>query len=124
MSFHIEAFAIDGVKIALDDDNYTETYGFVDHNRQTEAGTTRRDVVRIGYLAELSIKINTTGAVKKKFDEAADDDSLTLTLWNTKTDSTRTWTCYIDDYKAQAIRDTATETYWSISCTFKDLMGY
>lgn len=121
MSFHINAFAIDGVKVSLNDDQYTEKKGFVEYTRQTEAGTTRRDVVRIGYLAELSIKIKTTGAVKTTFDTAAEASAIELTIWDDSANASTTWDCYLADYTATLERDTSTATYWTITATFKDL---
>lgn len=121
MAFHIDAFAIDGVKVALNDDNYSEKKGFVEYSKQTEAGTTRRDVIRIGYLAELSIKITTTGTIKSVFDTAAEQNALELTIWDDSANASKTWDCYLADYTADLVRDTSTATYWNITATFKDL---
>lgn len=121
MSFHIDAFSIDGVKVVLNDNNYSEKRGFVDYKRQTEAGTTRRDVIRIGYLAELSIKIRTTGTVKATIEDAAAQDSVELTLWSDGDNASTTWDCFIDSFSADLVRDTNTATYWDVAVTFKDL---
>ena len=118
---HIDAFAIDGVKVVLNDDAYTEKRGFVDYAKQTEAGTTRRDVIRIGYLAELSVKIRTTGTVKATLEAASQQDSVELTIWSDGGNASTTWTCYIDSFDANLIRDTDTATFWDVSVTFKDL---
>ena len=121
MSFHIDAFSIGNTKIDLNDDQYTEKKGFVEYTNQTEAGTTRRDVVRIGYLAELSIKITTTGTVKTTFDTAAESPSLELTIWDDGANNSKKWDCFLAEYTADLVRDTSTATYWTITATFKDL---
>ena len=121
MATHIDAFAINGTKIALSDTAYTEKRGFAEYTKQTEAGTTRRDTVRIGYLAELSVKFETVGAVKAALDTAAVQNSLTLTLWSDSSNAPTPWTCYISDYSADLVRDTESATYWDVSVTFKDL---
>ena len=121
MTTHIDAFAIDGVKVVLNDDNYSEKRGFAEYTKQTEAGTTRRDVIRIGYLAELSIKIKTTGTVKATLESAAAQDSVELTIWSDGDSTTTTWDCFISSFTADLVRDTDTATYWNISVTFKDL---
>ena len=121
MATHIDAFAIDGVKVVLNDDTYNEKRGFVDYAKQTEAGTTRRDVIRIGYLAELSIKIRTDGTVKATLEGASQQDSVELTIWSDEDNATTTWTCYIDEFDANLVRDTDTATFWDVSVTFKDL---
>ena len=121
MSTHIDAFAINGTKIALTDDSYNEKRGFAEYTGQTEAGTTRRDVVRIGYLAELAVKIAVTGSIKATFDTAAAQDSLTLRIWQDNGSKAKNWECYIDSYTADLVRDTENGTYWDISITFKDL---
>ena len=121
MATHIDAFAINGTKIALSDDNYTEKRGFAAYTNQTEAGTTRRDVIRIGYLAELTVKIRTVGTVKATFDQSAALDSITLKLWQDNGSKAKNWDCYIADYTADLVRDTDSATYWDISATFRDL---
>lgn len=121
MATHIDAFAIDGVKVVLNDDNYSEKRGFAEYTKQTEAGTTRRDVIRIGYLAELSVKIKTTGTVKATLEDAAAQDSVELTIWSDGDSNTTTWDCFISSFTADLVRDTDTATYWDISVTFKDL---
>lgn len=118
---HIDAFAIDGVKVVLNDDTYTEKRGFAEYTKETEAGTTRRDVIRIGYLAELSVKIKTTGTVKATLEDAAAQDSVELTIWSDGDNSSTTWTCFVSSFTADLIRDTSTATYWDVSVTFKDL---
>ena len=121
MTTHIDAFAIDGVKVVLNDDNYSEKRGFAEYTKQTEAGTTRRDVIRIGYLAELSIKIKTTGTVKATLESAAAQDSVELTIWSDGDSTTTTWDCFISSFTADLVRDTDTATYWDVSVTFTDL---
>ena len=121
MSFHIDAFSIGNTRVDLNDDQYTEKKGFAEYTNQTEAGTTRRDVIRIGYLAELSIKITTTGTVKTTFDTASEAASLELTIWDDGANAAKTWDCYLADYTADLVRDTSTTTYWNITATFKDL---
>lgn len=123
MSTHIDAFSINNTKIDLTDDNYNEAYGFADYTQQTEAGTTQRDVIRAGYLAQLSVDITVPGTVKALFDGYSKEPSLTLTLWSDESSSSRSWTCYISSYTAKLKRDTDTATYWDLSITFDDLEG-
>lgn len=118
---HIDAFAVNGVKIELTDDKYTEKTGFVDYAKQTEAGTTRRDVIRIGYLEELTVNIRTVSSVKATLEAAAAQGRLTLRLWRDGNSSARYWYCFISSFSADLIRDTAAEVYWDVSVTFKDL---
>ncbi len=119
MSTHIDAFKIGETKVTLTDDSYSETYSSVEYTQTTEAGTTRRDTVRVGFLSELSISLRTDDTVKGVFDDAVKEDSLTLTIW--KEGATATWVCYMTDYKTNLIRDTTTTVFWELSCTFRDL---
>lgn len=121
---HIDAFSIDYVKIELSDTQYSEKYSSVEYTQTTEAGTRRRDTVRTGFLDELSVTLTTTGTVKKKFDDAAKADSITLGMWSTFYNTSIGWDCYVSDYSANLVRDTSTDTYWEISVTFKDLTGF
>ena len=120
---HIDAFSIDNTYIQLSDTSYTEKYSSVEYTQTTEAGTRRRDTVRTGFLDELSVTLTTTGTIKKKFDDAAKADSVLVGLWSTYYNTSIGWYCYVSDYSASLVRDTATETYWEISVTFKDLIA-
>lgn len=119
---HIDAFSIDNTTIQLSDTSYTEKYSSIEYTQTTEAGTRRRDVVRAGFLDELSVSLTTTGTIKKKFDDAAKADSVTVGLWSTFYNTSIGWYCYVSDYSANLVRDTSTDTYWEISVTFKDLI--
>ena len=118
---HIDAFAINGTTIQLSDTSYTEKYSSVEYTQLTEAGTRHRDTVRAGFLDELSVALTTTGTIKKKFDDAAKADSITLGMWSTYYNTSIGWYCYVSDYSANLVRDTPTETYWEIKITFTDL---
>ena len=120
---HISAFAIGGVNVQLTDDSYSETYSSVEYTAQTEAGTTRRDTVRTGFLSELSISITADDTTKAKFDDAVAEDSLVLTLYDSTSGTSKTWDCYISSYSASLIRDTDDNVFWSVSATFNDLEG-
>ena len=115
---HIE-LKIGNTAVTLNDDQYSETYSSVEYTSSTEAGTTRRDTVRVGFLSELSISLRTDDTVKAVFDSAVKEDSLSLTIW--KEGAETTWACYMTDYKTKLIRDTATTVFWELSCTFRDL---
>lgn len=119
MAAHIDAFSINGVVFGLTDDQYTEERGFYEYTKQTEAGTTRRDAVRIGYLKSLSIRITGDETKKQTLESAADDASLTVKIHNGSTSVD--WTCYMSSLSADLIRDTPTETLWSLSFTLNDL---
>ena len=116
---HIDEFMIGSTKVVLSDDNYSETYSSVEYTGTTEAGTTRRDTVRVGFLSALDITIRTDASTKAVFDLAVKEDSLTLTLW--KEGAKTTWKCFITDYKTKLIRDTTNTIFWEISCRFNDL---
>lgn len=116
---HIDAFKIGNTAVALNDDNYNEVYSSYEFTQMTEAGTTRRDTVRVGFLSELQITIRTDATTKAVFDAAVKEDSLKLTLY--KEGSTTTWNCYMTDYKTKLIRDTSTTVFWELSCVFRDL---
>ena len=119
MPLHIEKFKIGQTTVTLNDDEYTEKYGNVEYTQVTEAGTTRRDTVRIGFLSELNIAITTDETTRAVFDLAAKQDSLTLTLWSEGAETT--WACFMTNYQCQLVRDTDSTVYWRITCTFRDL---
>ena len=121
MAAHIDAFAINGVLFRLTDDQYTEERGFYDYTKQTEAGTTRRDVVRLGYLKSLSIRITGDDTKKQTLETAAKEASLTVTIYSDNLGHSTTWNCYMSDLTADLIRDTPTEILWSLSFTLNDL---
>jgi len=118
---HIDAFKINGTTVTLNDEEYSEKYTSVEYSQQTEAGTTHRDTVRVGFLSALNIKITTVGAVKAIFDSAVKQDSLTLTIYSDSEAAPISWVCFISDYSASLVRDTLGETYWNIQATFSDL---
>ena len=115
---HIE-LKIGNTAVVLNDDQYNETYSSAEYTQATEAGTTRRDTIRVGFLSALDITIRTDDTVKAVFDSAVKEDSLSLTIWKEGAEST--WACYMTDYKTKLIRDTATTVFWELSCTFRDL---
>lgn len=118
---HIDAFKIGNTNIRLSDDSYAVKYSSVEYTQTTEAGTVRRDTVRVGFLSQLSISIKTDNTVKAVFDSAVKEDSLTLTIWDDFENSSTTWTCFISDYSASLIRDTSNSVFWELNCTFSDL---
>ena len=119
MAQHIDAFKIGNTAVTLSDDEYNETYSSYEYTQLTEAGTTRRDAVSVGFLSALEIKIRTDDSTKAVFDTAVKQDSLTLTLY--KEGAEDTWSCFMTDYKTSLIRDTSTTCFWEISCVFRDL---
>lgn len=118
---HIDSFKIGSTNIRLSDDSYGVKYSSVEYTQTTEAGTVRRDTVRVGFLSQLSISIKTDNTVKAVFDSAVKEDSLTLTIWDDLENSSTTWTCFISDYSASLIRDTSNSVFWELNCTFSDL---
>lgn len=119
MAQHIDAFKIGNTAVTLSDDDYFEVYSSYEYTQMTEAGTTRRDTVRVGFLSELQITIRTDDSTKAVFDTAVKQDSLTLTLY--KEGAEDTWVCYMANYKNKLIRDTSTTCFWELSCSFFDL---
>lgn len=119
MAAHIDAFKIGNTAVTLSDDDYNEVYSSYEYTQLTEAGTTRRDTVRVGFLSELQITIRTDDSTKAVFDAAVKEDSLTLTLY--KEGAEDTWDCYMANYKTKLIRDTSTTCFWELSCSFFDL---
>lgn len=119
MAQHIDAFKIGNTAVTLSDDDYNEVYSSYEYTQLTEAGTTRRDTVRVGFLSELQITIRTDDSTKAVFDAAVKEDSLTLTLY--KEGEEDTWDCYMANYKTKLIRDTSTTCFWELSCSFFDL---
>lgn len=115
---HIE-LKIGNTAVTLNDDEYRETYSSYEYTQMTEAGTTRRDTVRVGFLSELQITIRTDATTKAIFDSAVKEDSLSLKIW--KEGAEATWDCYMTDYKTKLIRDTSTTVFWELSCVFRDL---
>src|SRR5574344_2213481 len=111
---HIDCFNIDGTTVQLTDDSYTETYASVEYTQTTEAGTTRRDTSRVGFLSALDIKITADENIKRIFDSAVKSNSISLTLYDAASGAAKTWSCYISSYSAELLRDLSSGTLWNV----------
>jgi len=118
---HNQYLVINGEKLPLPS-GYSLTLNSVlaDSSGETEAGTTQRDIVRVGVVTiALSFQVNYMWL--KKLTAYSREPKLTVQYFDTEDLTLKTTEMYIDGYKAALYKDTANKGFWNVSFNLKEL---
>lgn len=117
----IQYLTLDGVLLPLPD-----SYGLqmsdveADSGGETEAGTTQRDVVRMGVVS-ISATFSVSPKWLKVLTGFKQKEKLSVDYFDTETLETRQTEMFIDGYKASLVKDTSYKGLWKVSFTLKEL---
>lgn len=111
---------LDNITLDLTNDKYSESFKNVDSLKTSEAGTTLRAVVRTG-IPSLSVAYKCDGTEKGKLDTLNRASKLTCKRWNEESGAVVTWHCFMSNYSADLILETATTRFYKVSFKLEDL---
>ena len=116
----IQYLTLDGVPLPLPD-----SYGVqmsdveADSGGETEAGTTQRDVVRMG-VGSISAAFSVSPKWLKILTEFKQKEKLAVDYFDTETLEMKRTEMFIDGYKASLVKDTSYKGLWKVSFTLKE----
>ena len=114
---YIQYLAIDGVPLPLPDSYEVQMADVeADSGGETEAGTTQRDVVRMGVVS-----IPAAFSVSPKWLKMLTGFKLTVDYFDTETLEMKRTEMFISGYKAALVKDTSYKGLWKVSFTLKEL---
>lgn len=111
---------LNNTALDLTNEKYTESYKNVDSLSTSEAGTTLRAVVRTG-IPTLSVSYKCIASEKALLDGFAKASSLSATKYDEVTSAAVNWSCFMSDYSADLIVETATDRFYKVSFKLNDL---
>lgn len=90
-----------------------------DSGGETEAGTTQRDIVRVG-VVEIAVAFSVTSAWLKKLTEYKQKSKITVAYFNPQTAEAESTEMYIGGFKVKLEGDTSYKGLWSVSFSLKE----
>lgn len=111
---------LDNITLDLTNDKYSESFKNVDSLKTSEAGTTLRAVVRTG-IPTLSIGYQCDASEKAKLDTLNRASKLTCKRWDEESGAIVTWHCFMSNYSADLILETAITRFYKVSFKLEDL---
>ena len=117
---YIQYLAIDGVPLPLPDSYEVQMADVeADSGGETEAGTTQRDVVRMGVVS-ISAAFSVSPKWLKILTEFKQKEKLAVDYFDTETLEMKRTEMFIDGYKASLVKDTSYKGLWKVSFTLKE----
>ena len=118
---YIQYLALDGVPLPLPDSYEVQMADVeADSGGETEAGTTQRDVVRMGVVSIPAV-FSVSPKWLKVLTGLKQKEKLTVDYFDTGTLEVKRAEMFIDGYKAALVKDTSYKGLWKVSFTLKEL---
>ena len=112
----IQYLAFDGTPLPLPDSYEVQMVDVeADSGGETEAGTTQRDVVRLGV-----VRIAVSFSVSAKWLRFKQREKISVDYFDTETLAVKNAEMFIDGYKAGLVKDTSYKGLWKVSFTLKE----
>lgn len=117
---YIQYLTLDGVPLPLPD-----SYGVqmndveADSGGETEAGTTQRDVVRMGVVS-ISAAFSVSPKWLKILTGFKQKEKLSVDYFDTETLKIKRTEMFIDGYKASLVKDTSYKGLWKVNFMLKE----
>ncbi|GLC79331.1 hypothetical protein [Lacrimispora brassicae] len=90
-----------------------------DSGGETEAGTTQRDVIRIG-VASISVSFSVTPKWLKLLTEFKQREKISVDYFDTETLEVKRAEMFIKGYKAGLVKDTSYKGLWKVSFILRE----
>ncbi len=117
----IQYLVFDGTALPLPDSYEVQMSDVeADSGGETEAGTTQRDVVRLGVVS-IPAAFSVSPKWLKLLTGFKQKDKITVDYFDTETLGMKRTEMYIDGYKASLVKDTSYKGLWKVSFTLKEL---
>lgn len=116
----IQYLKLDGVPLPLPDSYEVQMSDVeADSGGETEAGTTHRDVVRMGVVS-IPAAFSVSPKWLKALTGFKQKEKLTVDYFDTETLEIKQTEMFIDGYKASLVKDTSYKGLWKVSFTLKE----
>lgn len=90
-----------------------------DSGGETEAGTTQRDVVRMG-VAEIAVGFSVTPVWLRRLTAFKQKESITVGYFDPESCEVKSAQMYVDSFKTKLEKDTSYKGLWTVSFTLKE----
>lgn len=90
-----------------------------DSGGETEAGTTQRDVVRLG-VVNISVTFSVSPKWLKLLTGFKQQEKISVDYFDTETLGTKKTEMFIESYKAGLVKDTSYKGLWKVSFTLRE----
>ena len=117
----IQYLAFDGTPLPPLPDSYEVQMVDIeaDSGGETEAGTTQRDVVRLG-VARISVSFSVSAKWLRLLTGFKQREKIGVDYFDTETLAVKNAEMFIDGYKAGLVKDTSYKGLWKVSFTLKE----
>ena len=116
----IQYLKLDGVPLPLPDSYEVQMSDVeADSGGETEAGTTQRDVVRMGVVS-IPVTFSVSAKWLKVLTGFKQKEKLSVDYFDMETLEMKRTEMFIDGYKASLVKDTSYKGLWKVSFTLKE----
>lgn len=116
----IQYLVFDGMALPLPDSYEVQMVDVeADSGGETEAGTTQRDVVRLG-VVRISVSFSVSAKWLKLLTGFKQREKLSVDYFDTETLAVKNAEMFVDGYKAILVKDTSYGGLWMVSFTLKE----
>ena len=117
---YIQYLTIDGVPLPLPDSYEVQMADVeADSGGETEAGTTQRDVVRMGVVS-IPAAFSVSPKWLKLLTGFKQREKIVVEYFDTETLETKRTEMFVEGYKAVLVKDTSYKGLWKVSFTLKE----
>ena len=116
----VQYLVFDGVLLPLPDSYEVQLADVeADSGGETEAGTTQRDVVRLGVVS-IAVSFSVSPKWLKMLTEFKQKEKMEVEYFDTETLETRRTEMFVEGYKAVLVKDTSFKGLWKVSFTLRE----
>ena len=116
----IQYLAFDGTPLPLPDSYEVQMVDIeADSGGETEAGTTQRDVVRLG-VARIAVSFSVSAKWLRLLTGFKQREKISVDYFDTETLAVKNAEMFIDGYKAGLVKDSSYKGLWKVSFTLKE----
>ena len=116
----VQYLVFDGVLLPLPDSYEVQMVDVeADSGGETEAGTTQRDVVRLGVVS-IAVSFSVSPKWLKVLTGFKQREKISVDYFDTETLAVKNAEMFIDGYKAGLVKDTSYKGLWKINFTLKE----
>lgn len=117
----IQYLRFDGTDLPLPDSYEMELFDVeADSSGETEAGTTQRDVVRMG-VVRIEISFSVSASWLQKMTGFKQKEKVNVDYFDTQSLATKKTEMYVEGFKATLVKDSSRKGLWNVSFILKEL---
>ena len=117
---YIQYLTLDGVPLPLPDSYEVQMDDVeADSGGETEAGTTQRDVVRLGVVS-IAVSFSVSPRWLKVLTGFKQREKISVGYFNTETLEMKEAEMFVEGYKAVLVKDTSFKGFWKVGFTLRE----